>query len=150
MREEHQLSSVRRRPRRFVFADLPSWFFLPRYLRLPDICTRRAVDARPSYVRVRKNERMARHTYMPRLLCPGECEVSAHRGVTQPHDSPIRWKCIYHSFSLAFFFLLSLVLSLSLSANRIGCISRESDRIQIYTRTKRERELRHKSSSRSC
>jgi len=64
-----------------------SSFFLPRYLRLPDICTRRTVvEARPSHV----GEKAGQHTYTPRLLCTGECEVSAHRGVTQPHDSPIR------------------------------------------------------------
>lgn len=83
MREEHHPSSVpRRAARRFVFTDLPSSFFLPRYLRLPDICTRRADEA--------ALERRQAHTCTPHLLCSGECETSAHRGVTQPHDSPIR------------------------------------------------------------
>lgn len=61
----------------------PLLFFLPRYLRLPDICTHHAAEARLSPCR---RERGGRHTYMPRLLCTGECEASAHRRVTQPHD----------------------------------------------------------------
>lgn len=68
MREEHHSSSV---PGEFVFALFsfsPSLPSTPRHLHslhaAPRPCWREA---------------------LPRLLCTGECEASAHRRVTQPH-----------------------------------------------------------------
>lgn len=139
MREEsisHQACRKRRR-RRFVFADLPSSFFLPRYLRLPDICTRRIPSMpRPSH-EIRKSgkerENGKAHLYaapfVPRRM-RGECS-SRRDSATRFTDSMKTYLSFvfFRSFSPP-----SYSFSLTLSANR-GCISRESDRIQIYTRT---------------
>lgn len=67
-------SARRRRHGEFVFADLPSSFFLPRYLRLPDICTHHAAEARPRHAGER--EREGRHLYAAPFVhgrMRGEC-----------------------------------------------------------------------------
>lgn len=112
MREEHQPSSVRRRPRRFVFADLPSWFFLPRYLRLPDICTRRCeAEPRPSE---KEQENGKAHLYAAPFVpgrMRGECS-SRRDSATRFTDS---MKTYLSFVSLAFLFSSSPSHSLFLS-----------------------------------
>lgn len=60
MREEHHPPIKRARVEHgggMAGSSLPTFplrFFLPRYLRLPDICTRHAAEARPSHVRERE------------------------------------------------------------------------------------------------
>lgn len=101
MREEHHPSSVpswaRRRHGEFVFADLPSSFFLPRYLRLPDICTHHAAEARL--------EREEAGILICRAFCARENarRVLIAAWLSHAIYSPIRWKRIYHSFSFPFF-----------------------------------------------
>lgn len=131
MREEHHpstvLSRARRRHGEFVFADLPSSFFLPRYLRLPDICT--TAEARPHVGREKVDILICRAFCARRMR--GECSSRRDSATRYIHRFDENVFIIRISFR---FFLPLLSFSLSPLTDRV-CTTRECDCIQIYTRT---------------
>lgn len=140
MREEHHPPIKRARVEHggggsMADSSLPTFplrFFLPRYLRLPDICTRHAAEARPSHVREREK--------VGTLICRAFCARENARRVliaawlSRTIYSPIRWKRIYHSFPFAFFPSSPLFpLSFSLSPlTDSACTTRERPHTNLH------------------